>query len=135
MKPTKEAFEPLENFTDEQLADIVRSNDALDQEEEERRLKEESESTIGKTPARNLLRKIRRSPLEIVNRSLFFLFIGSFLVSFASVYSTNPVWFFWYVVSAFSCVLYTPNRKALKELVDAWPNINDLIRGRSLWKK
>ena len=134
MKPTKEAFEPLENFTDEQLADIVRSNDALDQEEA-RILKEETESSIKRRPARNLLIKLRRSPLEIVNRSLFFLFIGSFLVSFASVYSTNRLWFFWYVLSAFSCVLYTPNRKALKELVDAWPNVNDLIRGRSIFKK
>ena len=34
-----------------------------------------------------------------------------------------------------SCVFYTPNRKALKELIAAWPNIEDLIKGRSLWRK
>ena len=39
------------------------------------------------------------------------------------------------VVSALSCVFYTPNRKALKELIAAWPNIEDLIKGRSLWRK
>ena len=27
------------------------------------------------------------------------------------------------------------NRKALKELIAAWPNIEDLIKGRSLWRK
>ncbi|MDC3232423.1 DUP family protein, partial [Prochlorococcus sp. AH-716-A09] len=25
--------------------------------------------------------------------------------------------------------------KALKELIAAWPNIEDLIKGRSLWRK
>ena len=40
-----------------------------------------------------------------------------------------------YVISALSCVFYTPNRKALKELIAAWPNIEDLIKGRSMWRK
>tara|TARA_Y100000589_G_scaffold331725_1_gene386606 strand:- start:1040 stop:1420 length:381 start_codon:yes stop_codon:yes gene_type:complete len=79
--------------------------------------------------------RIKRTPLEIINRLLFFLFIGSFIFSFISVYSENKIWFVFYVISAFSCIFYTPNRKALKELIAAWPNIEDLIRGRSLWKK
>ena len=79
--------------------------------------------------------KLKRTPLEIINRLLFFLFIGSFIFSFVSVYSENKIWFIFYVISAFSCIFYTPNRKALKELIAAWPNIEDIIRGRSLWKK
>jgi len=50
-------------------------------------------------------------------------------------YSESKLWFIFYVVSALSCVFYTPNRKALKELIAAWPNIEDLIKGRSLWRK
>tara|TARA_B100000965_G_scaffold17612_1_gene13262 strand:- start:107 stop:487 length:381 start_codon:yes stop_codon:yes gene_type:complete len=79
--------------------------------------------------------KLKRTPLEIVNRLLFFLFIGSFLFSFASVYYENKIWFVFYVISAFSCIFYTPNRKALKELIAAWPNVEDIIKGRSLWRK
>ena len=79
--------------------------------------------------------KLKKTPLEIINRLLFFLFIGSFLFSFVSVYIENKLWFIFYIISAFSCIFYTPNRKALKELIAAWPNVEDLIRGRSLWKK
>ncbi len=81
------------------------------------------------------LNKLKRTPLEIINRLLFFLFLGSFIFSFISVYYENKTWFIFYVISAFSCVFYTPNRKALKELIAAWPNIEDIIRGRSLWKR
>ena len=81
------------------------------------------------------LSKLKRTPLEIINRLLFFLFLGSFIFSFISVYSESKTWFVFYVISAFSCVFYTPNRKALKELIAAWPNIEDIIRGRSLWQK
>ena len=84
---------------------------------------------------KNKYSKLKRTPLEIVNRLLFFLFIGSFLFSFVSVYTENKTWFVLYVISAFSCIFYTPNRKALKELIAAWPNIEDLIKGRSLWRK
>ena len=84
---------------------------------------------------KNKYSKLKRTPLEIVNRLLFFLFIGSFLFSFVSVYTENKTWFVLYVISAFSCVFYTPNRKALKELIAAWPNVEDLIKGRSLWRK
>ena len=84
---------------------------------------------------KNKYSKLKRTPLEIVNRLLFFLFIGSFLFSFVSVYIENKTWFVLYVISAFSCIFYTPNRKALKELIAAWPNVEDLIKGRSLWRK
>jgi len=79
--------------------------------------------------------RLRRTPLEIVNRLFFFFFIGSFIFSFFLSYSESKIWFVLYLVSAFSCIFYTPNRKALKELIAAWPNIEDLIKGRSLWKK
>ena len=79
--------------------------------------------------------KLKRTPLEILNRSFFFFFIGSFLFSLFLAYSESKLWFILYVISALSCVFYTPNRKALKELIAAWPNIEDLIKGRSMWKK
>ena len=79
--------------------------------------------------------RLKRTPLEIVNRLLFFFFVGSFIFSLFLAYSESKLWFILYVISALSCVFYTPNRKALKELIAAWPNIEDLIRGRSLWRK
>ena len=78
---------------------------------------------------------LKRTPLEIVNRLFFFFFIGSFLFSLFLVYSESKLWFILYVISALSCVFYTPNRKALKELIAAWPNIEDLLKGRSMWRK
>ena len=79
--------------------------------------------------------RLKRTPLEIMNRSFFFFFIGSFLFSLFLAYLESKLWFILYVISALSCVFYTPNRKALKELIAAWPNIEDLIKGRSLWRK
>ena len=79
--------------------------------------------------------RLKRSPLEIVNRTFFFFFIGSFLFSLFLAYSESKLWFILYVISALSCVFYTPNRKALKELIAAWPNVEDLIKRRSLWRK
>ena len=79
--------------------------------------------------------RLKRTPLEILNRSFFFFFIGSFLFSLFLAYSESKLWFIFYVLSALSCVFYTPNRKALKELIAAWPNIEDLIKGRSMWRK
>ena len=84
---------------------------------------------------KNNFYRLKRSPLEIVNRTFFFFFIGSFLFSLFLAYSESKLWFIFYVTSALSCVFYTPNRKALKELIAAWPNIEDLIKGRSLWRK
>ena len=79
--------------------------------------------------------RLKRTPLEILNRSFFFFFIGSFLFSLFLAYSESQLWFIISVISALSCVFYTPNRKALKELIAAWPNIEDLIKGKSLWRK
>jgi len=79
--------------------------------------------------------RLKRTPLEIVNRTFFFFFIGSFLFSLFLAYSESKLWFILYLISALSCVFYTPNRKALKELIAAWPNIEDLIKGRSMWRK
>ena len=79
--------------------------------------------------------RLKRTPLEILNRTFFFFFIGSFLFSLFLAYSESKLWFILYVISALSCVIYAPNRKAIKELIAAWPNIEDLIKGRSLWRK
>ena len=136
MATIKKGSEPLDNLSSDEIEDIVRSNDALDQENaryiEEEEI--EAERFSKKQSTKRLLRRLRRSPLEVINRSLFFVFIGSFIFSFISVYSINKLWFIFYVISAFSCVLYTPNRQALKELIAAWPNIEDLMKKRSLWK-
>ena len=136
MATIKKGSEHLDNLSSNELEDIVRSNDVLDQEnakfiEEE---KIEAQRFSKRQSSKRLLRRLKRSPLEVVNRSLFVVFIGSFIFSFVSVYSINKSWFFFYVISAFSCVLYTPNRQALKELIAAWPNIEDLLKQRSLWK-
>ena len=93
----------------------------------------EADSDINKKD--NRYYRLKRTPLEIINRLLFFLFIGSFIFSFFLAFSENKIWFILYLISAFSCIFYTPNRKALKELIAAWPNIEDLIKGRSLWRK
>ena len=93
----------------------------------------EADSDINKKD--NRYYRLKRTPLEIINRLLFFSFIGSFIFSFFLAYTENKIWFILYIVSAFSCIFYTPNRKALKELIAAWPNIEDLIKGRSLWRK
>ena len=79
--------------------------------------------------------RLKRTILEIINRLLFFSFVGSFIFSLFLAYAENKIWFILYIISAFSCIFYTPNRKALKELIAAWPNIEDLIKGRSLWIK
>ena len=95
--------------------------------------KYEADSDIYKRE--NRYYRLKRTPLEIINRLLFFAFVGSFIFSFYLAYTENKIWFLIYIVSAFSCIFYTPNRKALKELIAAWPNIEDIIKGRSLWKK
>jgi len=136
MAAIKKDSEPLDNLSSQEIEDIVRSNEILDQENE-RLIKEEKieAQRFSKTKStKRLLRRLRRSPLEVINRLLFFVFIGSFIFSFVSVYSINKWWFTCYVISAFSCVLYTPNRQALKELIAAWPKIEDLLKKRSLWK-
>ena len=122
------------NNSNSESLDKVEYKDVL-QEEIQNFLEIESSKSYEDIERKNRLSRIKKTPLEIINRLLFFLFIGSFIFSFISVYSENKIWFVFYVISAFSCVFYTPNRKALKELIAAWPNIEDIIRGRSLWKK
>ena len=119
------------------------SSDPIDNLEYEKVLEEEIinsyESKFLKDPEsykkKTKFYRLKRSPLEIVNRIFFFFFIGSFLFSLFLAYSVNKLWFIFYVLSAFSCVFYIPNRKALKELIAAWPNIEDLIKRRSLWRR
>ena len=119
------------------------SSDPIDNLEYEKVLEEEIinsyESKFQKQTDQNSKKikfyRLKRSPLEIVNRTFFFFFIGSFLFSLLLAYSESKLWFILYVISALSCVFYTPNRKAVKELIAAWPNIEDLIKGRSLWRK
>ncbi len=136
MAARKKESDPLDNLSSQEIEEIVRSNEILDQENERLIREEEIEAQrFSKTKStKRLLRRLRRSPLEVINRLLFFVFIGSFIFSFVSVYSINKLWFIFYVISAFSCVLYTPNRQALKELIAAWPNIEDLLKKKSLWK-
>ena len=122
------------NNSNSESLDKVEYKDVL-QEEIQNFLEIESSKSYEDIERKNRLSRIKKTPLEIINRLLFFLFIGSFIFSFISVYSENRIWFVFYVISAFSCVFYTPNRKALKELIAAWPNIEDIIRGRSLWRK
>ena len=122
------------NKSNSESLDKVEYKDVL-QEEIQNFLEIESSNSYEDTEIKNRLSRIKKTPLEIINRLLFFLFIGSFIFSFISVYSENKTWFIFYVISAFSCIFYTPNRKALKELIAAWPNIEDIIRGRSLWRK
>ena len=136
MPTKKKGSEPLENLSSKDIEEIVRSNEMLDQESE-RLVKEEeieAQRNLKIKSSKGLLRRLKRSPIEVINRSLFFVFIGSFIFSFITVYSINKWWFIFYIISAFSCVLYTPNRQALKELIAAWPNIEDLLKKRSLWK-
>ncbi len=105
----------------------------LDQEEARWLKEQKKEAQIRAFESRSAakpFRRLRKSPLEIISRSLFFVFLGSFLFSFISVYAVSRWWFFWYVISAFACILYTPNKKALKELLDAWSNILDFIKNR-----
>ncbi len=128
MTSNQEGSDSFENFTKEKLLELVKVNDALDQEEA-RIINEEIEEAEARRSEMRPFRRLRKSPLEILNRSLFLLFLGSFLFSFTSVYATSRWWFFWYLISAFSCILYAPNRKALKEFLDAWPNIVDLMKG------
>ena len=132
MGSKKKDSEPLENFTAEEHANLEESIKALDQDDElwEREQINKKEISINSS-----LKRLRRSPLEIINRILFFFFLGSFLYSFIAIYMLNLWWFYFYIISAFSCIFYTPNRKALKELIAAWPNIEDIIKSRSLFRK
>ena len=124
MKNKKDNSDPIDNLEyekvlEEEIINSYESKFLKDTEEDSKKIK---------------FYRLTRTPLEIVNRLFFFFFIGSFLFSLFLAFSESKLWFILYVISAFSCVFYTPNRKALKELIAAWPNIEDLIKGRSLWR-
>ena len=125
MKNKKDHSDPIDNLEYEKVLEeeIINSYES----------KVEKVSESGRKKVR--FYRLKRTPLEIVNRLFFFFFIGSFLFSLFLAYSESKLWFIFYVISALSCIFYTPNRKALKELIAAWPNIEDLIKGRSLWRK
>ena len=125
--------DPLDDFTEEQLANLDKSINTLDQEE--KRWIQEQREVVARRLTKTPFRRLRKSPLEIINRLLLFFFLGSFFFSFVFIYSINLWWFLGYLGSAFSCILYPPNRRALKELIAAWPNVEDLIKKRSLWRK
>ena len=125
--------DPLDDFTEEQLANLDKSINTLDQEE--KRWIQEQREALARRFTKTPFRRLRKSPLEIINRLLLFFFLGSFFFSFVFIYSINLWWFLGYFGSAFSCILYPPNRRALKELIAAWPNVEDLIKNRSLWRK
>lgn len=133
MAPTKRDSDSLSNLSEDELADIVKINDALDQEEA-RINKEEIEEIERKRMeldnGKKIFKRLRKSPLEIFNRTLLLVFLSSFLFSFFLIYNISHWWFFIYCISAFSCIFYTPNRKAIKELLAAWPNIEGLIKSR-----
>jgi len=121
----KDSSDPIENLEyekvlEEEIINSYESKFQKDTEEDSKKIR---------------FYRLKRTPLEILNRSFFFFFIGSFLFSLFLAYSESKLWFIFYVISAFSCVFYTPNRKALKELIAAWPNIEDLMKGRSMWRK
>ncbi|ABB49773.1 DUP family-like protein [Prochlorococcus marinus str. MIT 9312] len=125
MKNKKDNRDPIDNLEYEKVLEeeIINSYESKlhkDTEQDSKKIK---------------LYRLKRTPLEIVNRLFFFFFVGSFLFSLFLAYSESKLWFILYVISALSCVFYTPNRKALKELIAAWPNIEDLIKGRSMWRK
>ena len=125
MKNKKDKSDPIDNLEYEQVLEeeIINSFESKFQKDTEPNKKKIK------------LYRLKRTPLEIVNRLFFFFFIGSFLFSLFLAYSESKLWFIFYLISALSCVFYTPNRKALKELIAAWPNIEDLIKGKSLWRK
>ena len=121
----KNNLDPLENLEYQKVIEEEIINTY------EKNIQSESQPDNNKTK----FYRLKKTPLEVVNRLFFFFFVGSFLFSFFLAYSENKVWFFLYLISAFSCIFYTPNRKAIKELIAAWPNLEDLLKGRSLWKK
>ena len=97
MKNKKDKRDPIDNIEYEKVIEeeIIASYES--------KLKSEKQPDDQKTK----LYKLRRTPLEIVNRLFFFFFVGSFLFSFFLSYIENKVWFVFYLISAFSCIFYT----------------------------
>ena len=81
------------------------SNDPIDNLEYEKVLEEEIinsyESKFQKDTEEDSKKikfyRLKRTPLEILNRSFFFFFIGSFLFSLFLAYSESKLWFILYI--------------------------------------
>ncbi|KGG16135.1 MULTISPECIES: hypothetical protein [unclassified Prochlorococcus] len=127
MGPNINETEPLDDFTDEQIENLGKSIDTLELENQ-MIIEDEIEVAKIRQSQKKPFRRLRKSPLEIINRLLFLVFLASFLCTFVLINAVNSWWCLFYIISSFSCVLYTPNRKALKELIAAWPNIEELIK-------
>ena len=125
MRIKKDKVDPIDNLEYEKILE----EEAINSYENENTRKTKTDKRINK------LFKLKKTSLEVINRIFFFIFIGSFIFSFFLAYSENKIWFLLYLIGTFSCIFYTPNRKAIKELIAAWPNIEDLIKGKSLWRK
>ena len=80
----KNNFNPLENLEYEKVIEeeIINSYDGRFQSDNE--------------PNKETMKfyRLKRTPLEIVNRLFFFTFIGSFLFSLFLAYTESKVWFF-----------------------------------------
>ena len=83
--------DPLDDFTEEQLANLDKSINTLDQEE--KRWIQEQREAVARRFTKTPFRRLRKSPLEIINRLLLFFFLGSFFFSFVFIYSINLWWF------------------------------------------
>ena len=95
MKNKKDNSDPIDNLEYEKVLEeeIINSYESKFQKdiEESKKIK---------------FYRLKRTPLEIVNRLFFFFFIGSFLFSLFLAYSESKLWFILYVISALSCVFY-----------------------------
>ena len=78
MTSNKEGFDSFANLTEEKLSELVKANDALDQEEA-RIINDDLEEEAKRRSEKKRFRRLRKSPLEIFNRSLLILFLVSFL--------------------------------------------------------
>ena len=100
----KDSSDPIDNLEyekvlEEEIINSYESKFQKDTEEDNKKIK---------------FYRLKRTPVEILNRTFFFFFIGSFLFSLFLAYSESKLGMIHYVISALSCVFYTPNRKALK---------------------
>ena len=90
----KDQSDPINNLEYEKVLDeeIINSYESKFQKD------------IEQDSKKNKFYRLKRTPLEIVNRLFFFFFIGSFLFSLFLAYSESKLWFILYVISALSCV-------------------------------
>ena len=90
MKNKKDKSDPIDNLEyekvlEEEINNSYESKFQIDTEENSKKIK---------------FYRLKRTPLEILNRTFFFFFIGSFLFSLFLVYSESKLWFILYVISS-----------------------------------